>query len=218
MYVIIVGAGRVGRHLAELLIREKHDVTIIEKDKDTCNEISKELDALIINGDGTQIKTLEEINTTTADAFVACTGKDEVNLLSSLMAKNFGVKIVITRVGKPEYKDVFLKLGVDFVVSPEVAAAEYIGKLIMRPSVCDLAILGRSDVEILEYRITENSKVVNKRIEEIKPKDYLIIAVYKNGKLIIPTGSTKLNVDDRVLILVKAEAIREVEKLFTKSL
>ena len=218
MYVIIVGAGRVGRHLAELLIREKHDVTIIEKDKGICNEISKELDALIINGDGTQIKTLEEINIATADAFVACTGKDEVNLLSSLMAKNFGVKIVITRVGKPEYKDVFLKLGVDFVVSPEVAAAEYIGKLIMRPSVCDLAILGRSDVEILEYRITEDSKVVNKRIEEIKPKDYLIIAVYKNGKLIIPTGSTKLNVDDRVLVLVKAEAIREVEKLFTKNL
>jgi len=218
MYVIIVGAGRVGRHLAELLIKEKHETTIIERDKDICSEISKELDALIINGDGTEMKTLEEVNTATADAFVACTGKDEVNLLSSLMAKNFGVKLVITRVEKPEYKDVFLKLGVDFVVSPEVAAAEYIGKLIVRPSVCDLAILGRSDVEILEYKITEDSEVLNKKIEEIKPKDYLIIALYKNGKLIIPSGSTKLSLNDRVLILVKSEAVREVEKLFTKSL
>ncbi|RLF58648.1 MAG: TrkA family potassium uptake protein [Thermoplasmata archaeon] len=218
MYIIIVGAGRVGRHLAEFLIKKKHEVTLIEKEKDVCNEISKELDVLIINGDGTQVKTLEEVNIATADAFVACTGKDEVNLLSSLIAKNSGAKMVISRVSKPEYKEVFLKLGVDVVVSPELTAAEYISKLITIPSISDLAILAKSDVEILEYVVNEDSRILNKKISEIKPKNYLIIAVYKNGKLIIPSGETQLGINDRVLVLVKSDAIREVDKLFTKSL
>ncbi|MEE8168219.1 MAG: TrkA family potassium uptake protein [Candidatus Hydrothermarchaeales archaeon] len=210
----MLGAGRVGRHLASLLLERKHEVAIIEKDKDKCQELSQEMDLLVVNGNGTQPKNLEDLNVKNCNVFVAATGKDEVNLLSCLVAKNMGVKSVIARVGNPEYQDVFKKLGIDHVISPEVTASTYIEKLIMRPGVADLAILGRSDVEILEFLVTEDSYIFGREVGSIKSNGFLFIAIYKNSDLIIPTGKTMFKKDDRVLVLLKTEMVKEVERLF----
>lgn len=209
-----MGAGRVGKHLATLLIERHHEVALIEQDKELCQEVSSELDVLIINGDGTSPKHLEEVNVGECDAFVAVTGKDETNLLSALVAKNMGVKNVISRVSNPEYVEVFHKLDIGHIISPEVTAAIYIEKLIMRPGVADLAILGRSDVEILEFSVTEESYIFGREVGSVKSNGYLFIAVYKNGDLIIPTGKTVFVKDDRVLVLLKTDIVDEVERLF----
>lgn len=214
--MIIVGAGRVGRHLANLLIEKRNEVALIERDKEKSEEISRDIDALVINGDGTQIKTLEEANAKSADALVAATGKDEINLLSGLVAKNIGVKTVISRVSNPEYKEVFKKLGMDFVVSPEATAAEHIEKLIRRPSISDLAILEKSGLEILEFKITKDSKAAGKTVGEIRPDGFLIIAVYKGGILSIPSAKTALSAGDKVLVLAESKKIDDAEKLFIK--
>jgi len=209
-----LGAGRVGKHLATLLIERHHEVALIEQDKELCQEVSGELDVLIINGDGTSPKHLEEVNVGECNAFVAATGKDETNLLSALVAKNMGVKNVISRVSNPEYVEVFQKLDIGHIISPEVTAAIYIEKLIMRPGVADLAILGRSDVEILEFLVTEESYIFGREVGSIKSNGYLFLAVYKNGDLIIPTGKTVFVKDDRVLVLLKTNIVDEVERLF----
>jgi len=209
-----LGAGRVGKHLATLLIERHHEVALIEQDKELCQEVSGELDVLIINGDGTSPKHLEEVNVGECNAFVAATGKDETNLLSALVAKNMGVKNVISRVSNPEYFEVFQKLDIGHIISPEVTAAIYIEKLIMRPGVADLAILGRSDVEILEFLVTEESYIFGREVGSIKSNGYLFLAVYKNGDLIIPTGKTVFVKDDRVLVLLKTNIVDEVERLF----
>lgn len=189
-------------------------MAIIEKDKDKCQELSQEMDLLVVNGNGTQPRNLEELNVKNCNVFVAATGKDEVNLLSCLVAKNMGVKSVIARVSNPEYRDVFKKLGIDHVVSPEVIASIYMEKLIMRPGVADLAILGRSDVEILEFLVTEDSYIFGREVGSIKSNGFLFIAIYKNGELVIPTGKTLFKKDDRVLVLLKTEMVKEVERLF----
>lgn len=199
-----------------MLVDNKHEVAVIERDKDLSQEISRELDALVINGDGTQLKTLEGVNAKTADALVAATGKDEINLLSGLVAKNLGVKLVICRVSDPEHKDVFKNLGVDYVISPEVTAAEYIDKIIRRPSAIDLAIIGKSDVEILEFIVNGGSNIAGKAVKDISPKDFLIIAVHKKGELVIPSGKTLIEEGDEVLVLAKTGSVAEVEKLFAK--
>jgi trk system potassium uptake protein TrkA len=197
-------------------VENKHEVAIIERNKDLSQELSRDMDALVINGDGTQLKTLEGVNAKSADALVAATGKDEINLLSGLVAKNLGVKTVISRVSNPEYKEVFRNLGIDFVISPEVTAAEYIDKIIRRPSAIDLAILGRSDVEILEFVVNGGSQIAGHEVQELSPKGFLIIAVHKGGELVIPTGSTILEEGDEVLVLSKSESVSKVEKLFAK--
>jgi trk system potassium uptake protein TrkA len=211
---VILGAGRVGKHLAKLLLDRKHEVALIEQNKALCEDISSELDVLIINGDGTSPKNLEEVNVKECDAFVAAAGKDETNLLAALVAKNMGVKNVVARVSNPEYLEVFQKLGVGHIISPEVTAAIYIEKLIMRPGVADLAILGRTDVEILEFYVSEDSYLFGREVGSIEGNGFLFIAVYKNGELIIPTGKTVFAKGDRVLVLLKTEMARDVERLF----
>ncbi len=203
-----------GKHLATLLLERNHEVALIEQDKDMCQEVSTELDVLIINGDGTSPKYLEEVNVKESDAFVAAAGKDETNLLAALVAKNMGVKNVIARVSNPEYRDVFRKLNIDHIISPEVTAAIYIEKLIMRPGVADLAILGRTDVEILEFFVSENSYIFGREVGSVKPNGFLFVAIYKDGELIIPTGNSVLAKGDRVLVLLKTEMVKEVERLF----
>ncbi|MFQ5814944.1 MAG: potassium channel family protein [Candidatus Hydrothermarchaeaceae archaeon] len=211
---MILGAGRVGKHLATMLLERNHEVALIEQDKEKCHEVSSELDVLIINGDGTSPKNLEEVNVKECAAFVAAAGKDETNLLAALVAKNMGVKSVIARVSNPEYLDVFQKMHVDHIISPEVTAATYIEKLIMRPGVADLAILGRTDVEILEFFVSEDSYIFGREVGSVKSNGFLFIAVYKNGELIIPTGKTVFAKGDRVLVLLKTEMAKEVERFF----
>ncbi len=197
------------------MLGQNHEVALIEIDKEKCQKISTELDALVVNADGTSPKNLEEVNLKECNAFVAATGKDETNLLAALVAKNMGVKNVIARVSNPDYRDVFQKLNIDHIISPEITAAMYIEKLIMRPGVADLAILGRMDVEILEFIVSDDSFIFGREVGSIKPTGFLFVAIYKNGDLVIPTGKTMLTKGDRVLVLTKTDVAKEVEKLFT---
>ncbi|WP_457611877.1 NAD-binding protein [Methanocaldococcus sp.] len=213
MYIIISGLGRVGYTLAKSL-EKKHDLVLIDINPKRCELISAEIDAIVINGDCTKIKILEEAGIEDADLYIAVTGKDEVNLMSSLLAKSYGVK-TIARISELEYREVFERLGIDLTVSPEIIAANYIEKLIERPGILDLAIVGRGEAEIIEMIIPKNSKVANKKIKDLGGgKDFLIISIFENDKLKIPGGETVLKPGDRILVLVKREYLDKVKKLF----
>ena len=215
MYIIIAGIGRIGYTLAKSLSEKGHDIVLIDIDKDVCKKVSAEIDALVINGDCTKTKILEDAGVEDADIYIAVTGKEEVNLMSSLLAKSYGVNKTIARISEIEYKDVFERLGVDVVISPELIAANYIEKLIERPGILDLTIVGRGEAEILEFIIPEKSKIANKKIKELgRPKDYLIIAVYEDDELKIPSGDTELKAGDRVLVLVKKDAADIIRRMF----
>ncbi|HIQ32511.1 MAG TPA: TrkA family potassium uptake protein [Methanothermococcus okinawensis] len=215
MYIVIAGIGRVGFALAKSLAEKNHDLVLIDKSKEICEEVASEIDALVINGDCTRVKTLESADIENADIYIAVTGRQEINLMSALLAKNYGVPKTIVRVRDPEYKEVFENLNIDVVVSPELVAANYIEKLIDIPGIVDLAVIGRGDAEILELIIGENSKVANRRIRDLeRNKDYLIIAVYEDGELKIPDGDTRLKPKNRVIVLAKKDAVDYVKKLF----
>lgn len=215
MYVVIVGAGRVGLSLASFLISDGHDVTIIESNDDLCNDAVHELDALIICGNATDKKILEEANISEADVFVAATGNDEVNLLTCILVKVYNVPKVIARVSDPTHENVFKQAGIDSVVSPELTAASYLEKLIIRPKIADLVIIGKGNAELLDITVT-NKKLVGKRISELSPtKDYIISAIHENDDIIIPDDTTVLKEGCKISILVKRHAIKQVEEMFT---
>ena len=113
MYIIIMGGGRVGLTLANLLSEEGNDITLIESDETLCNEVATDLDALVINGNGTNSKLLEEVNIDDADAFVAATGNDEANLLSCILVRKYDVKRIIARVSNPDHEEAFREVGID---------------------------------------------------------------------------------------------------------
>ena len=215
MYVVIMGGGRVGFNLASSLVAGGHDVTLIENEKKLCDNAASELDALVIYGNGTNIKTLNEANISDADVFVAATGHDEANLLSCILVKEYNIKKIIARVSNPDHEEAFKKVGIDNVISPELTAASYLEKLIIRPKIADLIIIGKGNAELLEIKV-ENRNVLGKQIGDVSPTDdFIIAALYKNGEIIIPKKEDILNVGDRISVLVKINAIKKTTQLFT---
>ena len=218
MYVIIMGGGRVGLTLASAMIKAGFDVTLIEKNQDLCNKAASELDALVICGNGTDLKSLEEANISEADAFVAATGNDEANLLACILVKDYNPKKLIARISDPAHEEAFRKVGIDATVSPELTAAAYLEKLIIRPKIADMVILGKGNAELLDIPV-ENRKVIGKKIGEISPtKNYVICAIYKEPKYEIrmPEPEITLEAGDKISILIKTKHIKDVVKKFLK--
>jgi len=217
MYIVIMGGGRVGLSLADLLITHGYDVTIIESDEGLCNHASEELDALVICGNGTDTKTLEEANIDEADFFVASTGNDESNLLSCILVKEYTEGKLIARVSNPDHEEAFKKVGIDKVISPERTAAGFLEKFITRPNVADLMTFGAGNAEILDMTI-KNPKVFGKKVSEFSPtEDYIIISRNQDHKLEIPQPDDILSNGDKISVLVKRNAFEKVEKKFAGS-
>jgi len=214
MYVVIMGGGRVGLTLASFLISDGHDVTLIESDESLCADAAVELDALVICGNGTDTKTLEEANIKDADVFVAATGNDEANILSCILAREYHVPKIIARVSNPDHEDAFHKVGIQHVISPERTAAGYLEKLITRPKVADLIVLGHGDAEILDMTV-KNHEVVGKKIGDISPtEEYIIIAIHTNSEIKVPQPDMTLEENTKISVLVKMEAVQKVTNLF----
>ena len=212
MYIVIMGGGRVGLALANLLIENGQDITLIENSETLCSDIAAELDALVICGNGTNSKLLEETNIEDADFFVATTGNDEANLLSCILVRKYNVPHIIARVSNPDHEEAFKEVGIDHVISPEITAAAQLQKLVTRPNAAELMTLGEGDAEILDMTIT-NDKIVGKQYKEISPtKDYIIISTYENGKLIIPQPDDTVNRGDKVTVLARRGTFKKVSK------
>lgn len=223
MYVIIMGAGRVGYLVAKILENDGHDVTIIEMDKTRAKELSMMINGLVISGDATDPKTLEEANIKQADAFAALTGRDDANLMACILAKTLNPNVKTSlRVSNPKNKRILdrvedLKKYFDFVISPEEIAAEYISRNIVTPGF-DRVLFPKEGAEIIRFPIDENSKVAGKLVKELNlPKDSLIVAVYdEKGNLIIPSGDTRLPEKGQVIVFAKNSILNEVKGLFGK--
>ncbi|AFK21928.1 TrkA family potassium uptake protein [Pyrococcus sp. ST04] len=220
MYIIIMGAGRIGTLVAEMLENAGHDVTIIEMDKERAKEISEHITGLVIEGDATDQKVLEDANIKKANAFAALTGRDDANILACILAKHLNPNIMtILRITDPTKKKVFeevkeLKTYFDIVVSPEAIAASYIFRTLVTPGF-DRVLLPKEGAEIIQFQITEDSEVAGKPVKELGlPKDSLIIAVYdEKGNLVIPSGDTVLPTRGQVVIFAKNSALQEVKKI-----
>lgn len=220
MYVIIMGAGRVGYLVAKMLEADGHDVTIIEMDRKRAKELSMEINGLVIEGDATDPKTLEEANIKQADAFAALTGKDDANLLACILAKNLNPNVKTSlRISNPKNRKIFEQVGdlrkyFDFVISPEEIAAEYISRNIVTPGF-DRVLFPKEGAEIVRFNIDENSKISGKLVKELNlPRDALIIAVYdEKGNLIIPSGDTRLPEKGQVIVFAKNSVLKDVKEL-----
>jgi trk/ktr system potassium uptake protein len=216
MYILVMGGGRVGLNLASFLISDGHDVTLIENDEVLCSNAAAGLDAMVICGNGTDTKILEEANVKNADVFVATTGNDETNLLACILVREFKIPKIIARVSEPNHTDAFKKVGIDSVISPEITAASYIEKLIIRPQIADLVVLGKGDAELLDINL-DNKDAIGKKIGDVSPtEDFIIVALYENGGVIIPEPDMVLKKDMKISILVKTKFSKEIMQKFTK--
>jgi trk system potassium uptake protein TrkA len=205
MYILIVGAGKVGYFLAKRLCASKHTVSIIDKDKQTCEDIAKELEALVINGDGCDPDILEEAGAKRADVVAAVTGDDEDNLITCQLAKElFGAKRTVGRVNNPDNERVFSELEIDVPVD----ATMIIGKIIEEEASFDdfvnLMSFKRGKLAIVRVDLSQDSPVVNKALKDIQlPKDSVLVSILRADDVIVPKGDTVLRPGDDIIALTK---------------
>ena len=216
MHVVIMGSGIFGLNLASLLVSDGYDITLIENDETRCNKIANKLDANVLYGNGTDKEILEESNIEEADVFVAATENDEVNLLACILVKGYNVPKIISQVSDPNHKDAFNEVGINIIINPELNAANYVEKLIVRPKIADITVLGKGEAEIIDLTL-EKGEFIGKRISEISPNKYFnIIAAYKNDEIIFPKPDMILQLGTKISILVKTNNATDVLKRFTE--
>jgi trk system potassium uptake protein len=217
MYIIVAGAGNLGKYIIDILAKENHDVVVVEKDEKVAQKIANELDVVTITGDAADPNVLKEAGIDQADIIVCVTSLDEINIVVGILAKQTGVKTVALTLSKINYeKEILDRLGIDIVIHPEAAAAGYISQLITEPSVLDLSFFSRGDAEIIELVINEKSKFLNKDLDFLKkklPADTNIVGIFSNDKFFVPSKNITLKKTDKILIVSKKEKIKLVRKL-----
>lgn len=216
MYVIVVGAGKVGYYLSKTLINEGNEVLLMDKDRKTVDLLTDELGETIMHGDGCEIRTMTEAGMGRANVVVAVTGDDEDNLVICQMAKRkFGVPRTIARVNDPKNEELFKELGIDQTVSSTRIIFNLLEQQIETDQLIPLAALKKGDIEIVEADITPTSPVVGQKIGQLNlPVNTLIISVIREGHAIIPHADTKLRADDSVIAMIKAEREKELRAVF----
>jgi trk system potassium uptake protein TrkA len=216
MYVIIVGGGNVGYYLAKTLVSAKHEVLLLEKDRDRYKTISEELGEVVMRGDGCEVAYQTQAGFGRADAVVAVTGSDDDNLVVCQMAKmEYNVPRTISRVNDPRNEKLFHRLGIDATVSSTKIIYNLIEQEIGTGEVIPLAALNRGNIEIVEAEIGPRSPVVHQEIRSLAlPAEALIISIIRDGHALLPAGDTRFLPGDSVIALVSADKEHDMRDIF----
>jgi trk system potassium uptake protein len=203
MYIIIVGAGKVGFFLAKRLMQSANTVSIVDRDKATCEHIAKELEALVINGDGCDPRILEEAGIARAEVVAAVTGEDEDNLIICQLAKErFNIERTVGRVNNPDNEHTFAELGVDVPVDSTKIIAKIIEEEVSFSDFVNLMSFKRGKLAIVRVDLPEDSPVINKEVKDIQlPQDSVLVSILRGEEVIVPKGNTVLLPGDDVIAL-----------------
>ncbi|MDR8391140.1 Trk system potassium transporter TrkA [Aliifodinibius sp. S!AR15-10] len=221
MKIVIIGAGEIGYDLASVLSKEKHDVIVLDRDKDSLNKVTENLDVLCHEGNATSAKDLVDAGVKEADITIAVTSIDEVNMIASMLSKRLGTQMVIARIRNDELSrpNSPLKptdLGIDVMIHPELSAAQEIVQLIKRSTATDVINLADDKMQLIGLRLEKNSPLVGKTLseyaEEFSEITFRVVAIARRGLTIIPSGTVRLQALDQIFVLAQTESIPNVIK------
>ena len=219
MKVVIVGIGKIGESLATRLLKEKHDVTVVDEDYQTVDDIVNRSDVKGVVGNCLERHILSEAEVDKADCFFACTPRDELNILSAVLAKKMGAKRVVARVRDPKYlssleslKD---ELNVDMIFNPEYRTALEIRQILKFPSAISADSFASGKVSLTEFRIPEDSPIRDMTVRDAARTaggNMLFAVVSRDNKVYIPNGDFVLQANDLVHIAAEEKDLLELSK------
>lgn len=210
MKIVIVGAGKIGELLCMDLSTEGNDITLIEQDGKILDKVLSMCDIMGIVGNGASREVLGDAGVYDADIFIAVTTNDEINLISSVMAKKMGAKFTIARTRNTEYSEQieFMResLGIDVILNPEAEAAEFIRKNLEYPNALNVESFAENKINLVEIKIEENSYLHNLKLVDFKQKYFnnLLVCIVQRGQdIFVPTGNFVLQSGDRIYVTGK---------------
>lgn len=217
MKSIIIGAGKMGFSIAQLLSSENHDVVIIDNDEERVNLVDEVLDVQVIEGTGSSWRVLESAGVQYADMLVAVTENDELNMISCFVAKQYGVKTTIARVRDTGYVEqphfsLSNLLGIDLIINPEMVTAYEMLNIIKNPGTINVEYYSDHKIQLAEFIIYNDSPVVNYQLKQLDTSKFVIISLVHNNHMVVPTGEDILQSGDHIYVITKTEDMPAVLK------
>ena len=220
--VVIVGGGNVGLAVANALEQEKNRIRarIIEMNRSVAEKAADALErTIVLNGDGMNSELLNEANITSADAILAVTDDDKVNLLTSVRAKAEGCPMAICLINDPTLTSLMQPLNIDAYVNPRVTTVSSILRHIRHGRVREIYSIGDAEAEVIEAQVLSTSPICGHNIRDIDfPEGVLVGALKKGDKILRPTGGTRVDEGDIVALFTMASDVAEVERLLQVSI
>lgn len=212
MDILIVGMGKLGYKLAETLSSGEHNITVVDVEEQALQRAVNRLDVLAVTGNGAQLQLLQEVGAGKKDLVVAVTSSDEINVLICLTAKKLGCPRVAARVRHPEYAgqiDFFKEqLAIDFITNPELDTANEVARYLLRGYTSHLESFAGGRVGLFEVAAQGLPEVVGKTLAEADVfRDMLVVAIYRDGEVLIPSGATRVESDDLLQLIGRREAV-----------
>lgn len=218
MNIVIVGAGEVGRYLAESLSVQAHSIVVIEANEELAHDLEQGLDAKVVRGNGTAVGTLLEANVSTCDLFLALTSDNNVNLVSSSMAKKLNAKKVVARVHPEIQREEWLfdyrgHFGIDHVFSSERLSAIELAKFIRNPNSLVVEEIAQGRIELQQVRLSEKSEACGKNLVQLKaPERTRVASISRGGEHIVPKATDVLEAGDIVTIFGEPRRLRKLAR------
>ncbi len=208
MYVIVSGGGKVGLYLALELLANHNEVLVIERDPNRVNQIADQLGSSVMRGDGCEATTLDAAGVARADLVAAVTGDDEDNLVVCEIARRRGVPRTIARINNPKNEQLFKRRGIETTISATQAVLAQIEQELPTHEMIPLLQLN-SGLELVEVRLPETSPVAGRSVREVllPPESLISLVVDPGGVPRIPSGDTRLNAGDALVIVTRNECV-----------
>ena len=225
MKIIIIGAGDIGYNLAKMLSYEQHDIYLIEKDQENCARAADTLDAHVLHGSGTSMTVLEQVGIGEADLVVAVTDSDEVNLVSVISAKHYGVPKTIARVKNREFlrTDAPInaqKFDIDLIIHPESVAAQGAVRLLKQTAATDFIEFAKGQIIVMGIQLDRTEPFLNIPLrdlaEQYRDFAFRVIAIHRKETTKIPRGNDVLMANDRIFVIVAKENVQDIVRIMGK--
>ena len=227
MRIIVAGAGEIGCHLAKMLSMEYHEITVISPDEESLERISGESDIITVEGISSSIETLQKARIANADLFIAVNpdSEQDINIVSSILAKKLGAKKVTARINNEEYQKnenriLFTDLGIDSLFYPEKIAATEIVNLLKQNTASEFMNYSHGKLQLIVYKLEECSPMVDRTVAELRERTqnlFRSVAISRDNKTIIPKSATRFKVGDVVYLVSKKEGMEQALSLSGKS-
>lgn len=218
MKIAIVGAGKLGIKVAGALLGGDHAITIFDKDESKLNKISQQLDVMTVNGNAKQISLLKEYGIQEFDFLLAVTDSDEKNIVIASFAKKLGCNKVIARVRDPEHMNQidFIKetMNIDHIVNPDMAITLEIYKYLVEKYTLNNGIFSSGKVSLIQFGVKKFKSLVGLSMFGVKKilPNMLVVALSRNGKIIIPHGKTVIEPNDTLYLIGEKSEILDLHR------
>ena len=214
MRIIVLGAGQVGTTIVEAL-HDEHDVTVVDMHAERLSTLAHRFDVRVVEGNGTSRRVLQEAGVARADLMIACTSRDEANIVAALFVKKLAPETqTIVRTTDVEYLEIWRErlLEVDFIVSSELETAHAVSHVIGVPAARQTDVFANGQVQIVEFDVEEQAdpEVVGPALRDARiPRDAKVAAIIRGGEMRLPRGDERILPGDRIIVIGSPQAARE---------